>query len=102
MACEVIRTTDFEADLDEVVRYLAMTLASPAAARNIVNQAERAELLVSDNPYMCPVSQKPLFNARQYREYFLHGYVIVYRTNGHRAIFLRLFHQSQVYWNRNE
>ena len=106
MAYSVNRTQGFESDLDDALAYLAGELKSPQAALSLIDEMENAIAFLGSQPYSHAVSRKPRFAERSYREHFVKGYVIVYRIIGEEVLFLRFFHQGQMYerfvmeWNQ--
>lgn len=87
----------FEDDLFEVLAYLIESHGANDAAGCIMQEVDRAKTLLTEQPFIHAVSSKPRFAERSYREHFIKGYVIVYRIVGEEVLFLRLFHQAQLY-----
>lgn len=53
--------------------------------------------LLASHPYVDAVSDKPGFAEGRYREHLAHNYVIVYKVIEDEVVFLRFFHQTQLY-----
>ena len=97
MGFDVSVTDAFEGDLREIPSYLIEEKGSVSAARNVMNAIDEAKELISACPYINAISKKARFSGRPYREHFIRGYVIVYKVVGNDILFLRLFHQAQLY-----
>ena len=90
-------TEAFEDDLVNTLRYLSERLASPRAAENLMHKVDVAEELLICQPFLHAVSRKPNLHSYDCRECLVDNYVIVYRVVGDEVVFLRLFHQTQLY-----
>ena len=53
--------------------------------------------VVEHTPFVRTISSKPHLAKRELREYFILGHVIVYQVIGDQVVFVRMFHQSQLY-----
>ena len=48
-------------------------------------------------PFIHALSRKPHLRGSDCREHPVENYVVVYRVEGEEVLFLRLFHQRQLY-----
>lgn len=97
MVYAVNKTESFENDYDGALKYLVEVLKSPQAALSLLGEVDNAIGLLSENPFVHAVSSKPTLHARNAREHFVRNCVIVYRIEGDQALFVRMFHQTQLY-----
>ncbi|WP_270296484.1 type II toxin-antitoxin system RelE/ParE family toxin [Eggerthella sinensis] len=93
-----VRVTEaFEDDLFGVLAYLIEACGANGAAERIVQEVDRAKALLAVQPFIRAASKKSRLGDFAYREHFIKGYVIVYRMSGEEVLFLRFFHQTQLY-----
>ena len=97
MVYNVVRTDSFENDYDRILGYLCHVLNSPSAASRLMDEVGHAAEAVEHTPFVRTISSKPHLAERELREYFILGYVIVYQVIGDQVVFVRMFHQSQLY-----
>ena len=97
MGYNVERTDAFEADLDATTRYLIGQLCSVQAAVSLYDAIEEAIVALGETPFIHALSRKPSLHEAACREHPVKNYVIVYRVVGDEVVFLRLFHQTQLY-----
>lgn len=62
-----------------------------------MQEVDRAKALLVEQPFIHAVSKKLHLSDRAYREHFVLNYVIVYQIGDDEVLFLRFFHQSQLY-----
>lgn len=62
-----------------------------------MQEVDSAKTLLVAQPFIHAESNKSRLGDLAYREHFIKGYVIVYRVAGEEVLFLRFFHQSQLY-----
>ncbi len=99
MAYEVVYEASFGRDLLGTVDYLAKDLASPQAAKKLVDAIDRAVSTLAATPHAHAISLKPIMQAHELRECLVRNYTIVYRVDDDSRIVRlhRLFHQTQQY-----
>lgn len=97
MGYSVNRTEAFEADLESAAFYLTAQLHSPQAARALFDAIEKAIGILGEVPFIHALSRKPHLRESGCREHPVESYVVVYRVEGDEVVFLRLFHQRQLY-----
>ena len=97
MGYSVRITEAFEEDLFDVLTYLIETRGAHGAAERIMREVDGAKALLVTQPFIHAVSKKSRFGDFAYREHFIKGYVIVYRIAEEEVLFLRFFHQAQLY-----
>lgn len=93
-----VRVTEaFEDDLFDVLAYLIETCGANGAAERVLQEVDSAKALLAVQPFIRAESRKARLRDISYCEYFIMGYVIVYRIAGDEVLFLRFFHQTQLY-----
>ena len=97
MVYSVVRTDNFESDYDHILGYLCYVLNSPSAASRFMDEVVHVAEVVEHAPFVRAISSKPFLAERELREYFILGYAIVYQVIDDRVVFVRMFHQSQLY-----
>lgn len=99
MACNVSLTRPAVQDRESVVSYLAHSLASPAAARDFLNEFDKQVARLQDNPRCFPLCADIALASKGYRKAIVKGYVFVYVYDEAKNVvtILRVFHQSQDY-----
>lgn len=97
MAFRVRITEGFEADLFDTLTYLSENLSAPMAAQRFMQGVDAAEALLVCQPFIHALSRKPHLRGSGCREHPVESYVVVYRVEGDEVVFLRLFHQRQLY-----
>ena len=97
MAFEVRGTCEFEQDYDSILAYLVSELHSRSGAMHLLDEMNRAELLLKHNPFVNAVSLKSALSERQCRELLVSNYVVLYVVEDGVVYLLRMFHQSQDY-----
>ena len=97
MAYEVDRALSFEEDLNAAASYLIEELGSPQSASSLFDEVEHAIEVLEEMPFIHAVSKRLNLREWAYREYPVKNYVIIYRVEGDKVYFLRLFHQTQLY-----
>lgn len=96
MAYSVYVSKAFEDDLFDIVAYLE-SHASGGVVEGVLRAVDKAKAALAVHPFMHAISRKPSLSDRGYRECFVLSYVIVYRVEENKVLFLRLFHQAQLY-----
>jgi len=97
MTCELVVLPKAQADIENIVRYLAQALASPQAARNFLDELQKQLDLVCEQPRMHPLSRLPRVAALGYRTIRVKRYLALYTYRDNRVILAHVFHQSQDY-----
>ena len=78
MACRVVWTDRARQDLEDIIEYIAVTLASPQAAREHLTAFAEAADRISHNPKLYAISSQPSCAARNQRACFIKRYVLLY------------------------
>lgn len=97
MAFEVRNTPQFEADYDSALDYLINALGSRDGALHLMDEMDRVEKLLKDNPFINAISRKSELCTCQCREQLIMNYVILYTVVDDVVMYLRFFHQMQDY-----
>lgn len=97
MAFMIKRTDAFAGDFEEAVEYLVLELKSPQAAENLIRELKNRSEILEHNPYVYAVSRRPMLGARAIRELLVKNYVAIYVIEGDAVVFLRFFHQTQMF-----
>lgn len=86
-------------DLDNIVSYIAIQLANPAAASEFLDEVEKCYGYLKDNPGMYEVCRNMRLEKEGYRRAVIKNYVVVYKTNEEaKTVFiLRFFYGAQDY-----
>lgn len=98
MACDVLWTERAQQDIDDIIGYIAVKLASPHAAREHLIAFEDAVDRISNNPELYAISRQPSCAARGLRACFVRRYVLLYSYNGEDTVLVyRVFSTLQDY-----
>lgn len=98
MACDVLWTERAQQDIDDIIGYIAVKLASPHAAREHLIAFEDAADRISNNPELYAISRQPSCAARGLRACFVRRYVLLYSYNGEDTVLVyRVFSTLQGY-----
>ena len=97
MACDYILLPRAQADLDDIVRYLAIDLGSPGAAQRFLDEFETRIAAVCSFPEMYPLSRMSEVAARGYRAMPVMRYVVLYAHRDNQIAVAHIFHQTQDY-----
>lgn len=97
MACDYVLLPRAQADLDDIVRYLSVDLASPGAAARFLGEFEQGMASVCAFPELCPISRLPEVAARGYRSLPVTRYVVLYAHRDNRIVVAHIFHATQDY-----
>lgn len=86
-------------DLDQIVSYIAINLASPDAATNFLDKVEECYGYLKDNPLMYAKCQNRRLEKEDYRKIPIKNYIIVYKINEKTKTvnILRFFYGAQDY-----
>lgn len=97
MGCEVRWTASAKADVEAIVRHVAVVLNSPKAASKHLDAFITVADRISDFPDSRVVGTHPSLACRRLRPYFMKNYVVLYSYDGNLAIVHRIFHTCQDY-----
>ena len=97
MGCEVKWTASARADVESIVRHIAVVLGSPKAASEHLNAFMSVADCISNFPEMRAVGSQPSLACRGLRPYFVKNYVVLYPYDGDSALVHRVFHTRQDY-----
>lgn len=95
MAYELVLLPRAQHDFEEIVRYLAVDLASPQAAGHFVDEFERKTELLCENLCLYGLSRIPEVAARGYPPMPILRYVALYSVRENLMVVAHIFHQSQ-------
>ena len=86
-------------DLDQIVSYITVNLASPMAATNFLDQVEKCYDYLKHNPYMYAKCQNIRLKKEGYRKIPIKNYLLVYKIveEDKTVNILRLFYGAQDY-----
>ena len=101
MAYKILVTDEFDADLDDILRYIAVSLSNPGAAAGLADELEKNYGLLEEHPYLFEEARDPLLRQRGYRKFIVGNYVVLYLVDDeHKAgIIARLFYGKRDYPN---
>lgn len=87
-------------DLDRIVSYIKVNLASPIAATNFLDQVEKCYDYLKDNPYMYAKCQNNRLEKEGYRKIPIKNYLLVYKVveEDRTVNILRYFYGTQDYF----
>jgi|BioPla2DNA2_1021312.scaffolds.fasta_scaffold36976_2 toxin ParE1/3/4 len=87
-------------DLDRIVSYITVNLASPMAATNFLDQVEKCYDYLKDNPYMYAKCQNNRLEKEGYRKIPIKNYLLVYKVveEDRTVNILRFFYGAQDYF----
>lgn len=102
MDYKVLITSDAEADLEGVIRYLMYEKKNEQAAINVLNDFEATKqslTKVADSLKLC---DNPKLSALGYRRinFLSHRFFMLYRIDGKTAVVDNIFHELQDYENK--
>ena len=98
MACDVLWTERAQRDVDDIIGYIAVKLASPHAAHEHLIAFEDAVDRISNNPELYAISRQPSCAARGLRACFVRRYVLLYSYNDKDTVLVyRVFSTLQGY-----
>ena len=86
-------------DLDRIVSYIAVNLASPMAATNFLDEVEKCYDYLKHNPYMYAKCQNMRLEKEGYRKIPIKNYLLIYKiVEEYKTInILRFFYGAQDY-----
>ena len=89
------------ADLDEIIRYIAVELAAPQAASAFADAVESCYDSIQRNPMSFEVSRNPRLKAEGYRRAVIKNYIMLYKVFSEReeVVVYRFFYGRRDYMN---
>ena len=86
-------------DLDNIISYIAVQLASPAAATNLLQQVELCYENLKSNPFVYERCYDFRLAQEGYRKATLKNYVLVYKIDevAKAVVIYRFFYGAQDY-----
>ncbi|MCR4436540.1 MAG: type II toxin-antitoxin system RelE/ParE family toxin [Clostridiales bacterium] len=86
-------------DLDNIVSYIAVQLANPAAASNFLDDVEKCYGYLKSNPMMYSRCHDSRLEKGGYRKAVVKNYIIVYKVDedAKKVSILRFFYGAQDY-----
>lgn len=97
MDYKVIPTYTFKAELGRTLDYIANTLKSVQAAKDLMRDVQKVRDILANNPELKAPSTKTTLGNMGLREWLVCNYVIVYRIEDGVVYLEHIFHQSQDY-----
>jgi len=90
-----------DADLDEIMGYIAIELASPQAASDFADAIETCYANIQRNPMCYEASRDPRLREEGYRRAVIKNYIMLYKVFPDReeAIVYRFFYGRRDYVN---
>ncbi|NLP18880.1 MAG: type II toxin-antitoxin system RelE/ParE family toxin [Firmicutes bacterium] len=86
-------------DLDKIISYIAINLASPKAATDFLNKVIDCYGYLKDNPFVYAKCRDKWLEKEGYRKVSIKNYVLVYKINENTktVTILRFFYGAQDY-----
>ncbi len=86
-------------DLDRIVSYITVNIASPMAATNFLDEVEKCYDYLKHNPYMYVKCQNERLEKESYRKIPIKNYLLVYKIveEDKTVNILRFFYGAQDY-----
>ena len=97
MAYKAEVTGKFHEDVDSALAYIETNLCSPQAASRLMGKIDDAMQPLSEMPLIRALSGRGRLAERGIRVHFVENYALAYLVQGESVIFVRFFHQSQLY-----
>jgi plasmid stabilization system protein ParE len=95
-----VKTTDSaDRDTDEILTYIAETLANPKAAADFADALEERYAMLEDHPLMFELSRNERLARMGYRRFVVGSYVALYLVNEERkeVTIARIFYGRRNY-----
>ena len=96
-----IKVTELaQADLDEIVEYIAVQLDSPIAAGNFLDEVEKCYSNLRDNPFIYAKSNDLRLQKEGYRKAPVKNYVLMFKANEEdkTVMIYRIFYGARDYF----
>ena len=102
MEFKIVITSDAEADLDRIIKYLLYQKKSRQAASNVLKDFEETKNVLSICAETLKLCDNPVLNFLGYRRinFLSHKYFMLYRLKNKTVIIDNIFHASQDFENR--
>lgn len=86
-------------DLDNIVSYIAIELANPMAAANLLDEVEKCYAYLKNNPFIYEKCHDTFLEKKNYRKATIKNYVLVYMVDeaNRSVIIYRFFYGAQDY-----
>ena len=86
-------------DLDNIISYIAVQLANPIAATNVLNEVEKCYGYLKSNPLMYERCHDARLENEGYRKAAIKNFVLVYKVDeaAKAVIICRFFYGAQDY-----
>jgi len=86
-------------DLDSIVSYIAVQLANPIAATNLLDEIEKCYAYLKSNPFIYERCHDAYLDKKGYRKVTIKNYVLVYMIDeANRTVVIhRFFYGAQDY-----
>ncbi len=99
MAYKIIETSLALQDLDNILGYIAVSLASPKAASDFADRVEKCYSNLERTPLMYELCRDPHLRLMGYRKAVLKHYIMIYKIEeGSKTVaVMRFFHGRQDY-----
>lgn len=99
MAYKIFETEFALQDLDNIISYIAHTLANPTAAASFADEVEECYSSLEKMPLMYGFCNDPRLRALEYHKAVIKNYVMVYKVDEDKNTvnILRFFHGRQDY-----
>lgn len=95
MGYEIVITRIAEADFDEAISYIAVSLGNPRAAGSLADDYESALKQISDNPFLFHHFKDSDGNNTVYRRYNIRNFSMFFRLEGKRIIICRFLYAKR-------
>lgn len=102
MEFKIVITSDAEADLDRIIKYLLYKKNNRQAASNVLKDFEETKNVLAICAGTLKLCDNPVLNSRGYKRinFLSHKYFMLYRLKNNTAIIDNIFHASQDFENR--
>ena len=99
MAYKLVETALARQDLEDILSYLAVSLANPSAASAFADEVEKCYSALEQMPYLYAQCSSPQLSARGYRKAVLRNYLLIYRVEETQktVYLLRFFYGRRQY-----
>lgn len=101
MVYKVVETKLAVQDLDEILEYMAVSLANPTAAAAFADEVEECYANLERTPFMYERCRDPQLFALGYRKAVIKNYVLIYKVDEmeKNVYVLRFFYERRNYEN---
>jgi plasmid stabilization system protein ParE len=90
-----------DADLDEIINYIANKLNAPQAATTFANEVDACYNRIQLNPFICEAARDPRLKGEGYRKAVIKNYVMLYKVflESEEVVVYRFFYGRRDYIN---